>query len=43
MALAIVYTGEHYVADVLLGWIYAIASFAAIRRLAVRLARAAGR
>jgi hypothetical protein len=31
MAFAIVYTAEHYVADVLLGWIYAVASFAAIR------------
>jgi PAP2 superfamily len=31
MALAIVYTGEHYVADVLLGWTYAVASFAAVR------------
>jgi membrane-associated phospholipid phosphatase len=37
MALAIVYTGEHYVSDVLLGWIYAVASFAAIRWAAVRL------
>ncbi|HEX7289799.1 MAG TPA: phosphatase PAP2 family protein [Conexibacter sp.] len=38
MALAIVYTGEHYVSDVLLGWIYALASFLAIRRVAARLA-----
>jgi hypothetical protein len=37
MALAIVYTGEHYVADVLLGWAYAVASFLAIRWLAGRL------
>lgn len=37
MAFAIVYTGEHYVADVLLGWIYAVASFAAIRWIARRL------
>jgi membrane-associated phospholipid phosphatase len=37
MALAIVYTGEHYVADVLLGWIYAVASFAAIQWIARRL------
>jgi hypothetical protein len=44
MAFAIVYTGEHYVADVLLGWIYAVASFAAIRWAARRLeARAADR
>ena len=34
MAFAIVYTGEHYVADVLLGWLYAVASFAAIRWIA---------
>jgi len=31
MAFAIVYTGEHYVSDVLLGWLYAVASYAAIR------------
>ena len=31
MALAIVYTGEHYVADVLLGWVYTVAGFLAIR------------
>jgi hypothetical protein len=37
MAFAIVYTGEHYVADVLLGWLYAVASFLAIRSLAARL------
>ncbi|MGN6187333.1 MAG: phosphatase PAP2 family protein [Conexibacter sp.] len=34
MALAIVYTGEHYVADVLLGWLYAVVSFLAIQRVA---------
>lgn len=38
MAFAIVYTGEHYVADVLLGWLYAVASFAAIRSIAAWLA-----
>jgi len=37
MAFAIVYTGEHYVADVLLGWLYALASFLAVRALARRL------
>lgn len=37
MAFTIVYTAEHYVADVLLGWIYAVASFAAIRWAALRL------
>jgi membrane-associated phospholipid phosphatase len=34
MALSIVYTGEHYVSDVLLGWLYAVASFLAMRRIA---------
>lgn len=34
MAFAIVYSGEHYVADVLLGWLYAVVSFLAIRRVA---------
>jgi hypothetical protein len=37
MALAIVYTGEHYVSDVLLGWLYAVASFLGIRWIAERL------
>jgi hypothetical protein len=37
MAFAIVYTGEHYVADVLLGWLYAVASYAAIRWIVARL------
>ena len=38
MALAIVYTGEHYVADVLLGWIYAVAASRAIRWSVARVA-----
>jgi membrane-associated phospholipid phosphatase len=37
MAFALVYTAEHYVADVLLGWIYAAAAFWAVNRLADRL------
>lgn len=37
MTLAIVYTGEHYVADALLGWLYAVTSFCAIRWVAARL------
>jgi PAP2 superfamily len=37
MALAIVYTGEHYVADVLLGWVYAVAGFLAIRWASARV------
>jgi hypothetical protein len=28
MALTLVYTGEHYVIDILIGWVYAIATFA---------------
>lgn len=39
MAFAIVYTAEHYVVDVLLGWVYALVSFLAIRRIAARLER----
>jgi membrane-associated phospholipid phosphatase len=30
MGFALVYTGEHYVADVLLGWVYAAATYAAV-------------
>jgi PAP2 superfamily len=30
MALAVVYLGEHYVIDVLVGWVYAFVAFAAI-------------
>ena len=30
MAFALVYTGEHYVVDVLAGWIYCIAVYAAV-------------
>lgn len=40
MTFAIVYTAEHYVVDALLGWIYAVASFVAIRRLFARFQRA---
>jgi PAP2 superfamily len=39
MALAVVYTGEHYVADVLLGWVYAVGSFLAVRWAVARLRR----
>ncbi len=38
MALAIVYAGEHYVSDVLLGWVYGVASFTAVRWTAAWLA-----
>lgn len=36
MAFALVYTGEHYVADILLGWAYALAAAWAVHRLADR-------
>jgi membrane-associated phospholipid phosphatase len=39
MAFSIVYTAEHYVADVLLGWLYAAASFLAIRWAAATIGR----
>jgi len=32
MSLTLVYTGEHYVIDILLGWAYAIATYAALSR-----------
>jgi membrane-associated phospholipid phosphatase len=32
MSLTLVYTGEHYVTDVILGWIYAIAGYLAVSR-----------
>ena len=33
MSLVLVYAGEHYVADVLLGWIYAVAVYLGVSRL----------
>lgn len=42
MSLTLVYTGEHYVADVLLGWIYAIAAFLVVRRIRAWLAQRRG-
>jgi hypothetical protein len=39
MAFALVYTAEHYVSDILLGWVYAVAAFWAVNRIADRLAR----
>ena len=39
MAFTLVYTGEHYVVDVLVGWLYAAGAVAAVA--AVRRARAA--
>lgn len=32
MSLTLVYTGEHYVADVILGWLYAIVTYVAVDR-----------
>ena len=47
MSLTLVYTGEHYFTDVLLGWIYAVASYFAVRRVldwrSQRAGRASGR
>jgi membrane-associated phospholipid phosphatase len=37
MGLALVYTGEHYVADILVGWLYALVALAAVEAVAVRL------
>jgi membrane-associated phospholipid phosphatase len=34
MAFALVYAAEHYVVDILLGWIYAVIAFYAVSRLA---------
>ena len=39
MAFALVYTAEHYVVDILLGWAYTIVAVWAVDRLADRLAR----
>jgi uncharacterized membrane protein YdjX (TVP38/TMEM64 family) len=35
MAFALVYTGEHYVFDVLLGWLYTVIAVLAGQRLLV--------
>jgi len=39
MSVMLVYTGEHYVFDVILGWIYAIVVFFAVKAIRGRLAR----
>ncbi len=39
MAFALTYTAEHYLSDVLLGWIYTLAAIWIVRRLAEILAR----
>jgi membrane-associated phospholipid phosphatase len=38
MAFALVYTAEHYLVDVLLGWVYTLIAFWAVNHLAERLA-----
>jgi hypothetical protein len=38
MAFALVYTSEHYFVDILLGWIYCIAAYWAVNRVAERIA-----
>ena len=42
MAFALVYSGEHYAVDILLGWLYAVAAFLAVERVADRLAARKG-
>ncbi|HEX2292823.1 MAG TPA: phosphatase PAP2 family protein [Gaiellaceae bacterium] len=39
MTFALVYTAEHYVVDVLLGWLYAVIAFWTVDRLAERAGR----
>ena len=39
MTFALVYTAEHYVADILLGWSYALAALCVVQRVARKLAR----
>jgi membrane-associated phospholipid phosphatase len=43
MSWALVYTGEHYVVDCLLGWLYALASYVAVNWVADRRAERAHR
>jgi hypothetical protein len=38
MAFALVYTSEHYFVDILLGWVYCAVAYAAVNRLADRIA-----
>jgi membrane-associated phospholipid phosphatase len=39
MAFALVYTAEHYLVDILLGWAYTVAAVWLVARVAERLAR----
>jgi membrane-associated phospholipid phosphatase len=38
MTYALTYTAEHYIVDVLLGWLYTVLAFWAVNRLFDRLA-----
>jgi hypothetical protein len=38
MAFALVYSGEHYLCDILLGWLYTVAVYAAVERAAAAIA-----
>jgi hypothetical protein len=38
MTYALTYTSEHYVVDILLGWLYTVLAFWAVNRLFDRLA-----
>ncbi len=40
MGLTLVYFAEHYVVDILAGWLYAVVAFVAVERFAARRARA---
>ncbi len=40
MAFALLYTAEHYLVDVLLGWLYALVALWAVESISARLARA---
>ncbi|MGD0273955.1 MAG: phosphatase PAP2 family protein [Gaiellaceae bacterium] len=43
MGLALVYTAEHYVSDVLAGWVYAAVAYLIVERVADRLAERSAR
>jgi membrane-associated phospholipid phosphatase len=43
MAFALVYTGEHFFVDVLVGWLYAVAAFLAVNEVADAWALRRGR
>jgi membrane-associated phospholipid phosphatase len=43
MGLALVYTAEHYVSDVIAGWIYAAVAYLVVERVADRLAQRSAR